>query len=50
MLRGFDEDMRNGMRDAMAHAGVVFRFGCLPTRIDKQRDGVAARDALATAR
>jgi glutathione reductase (NADPH) len=39
ILRGFDDDMRNGMRDAMARAGVVFRFGCLPTRIAKQGDG-----------
>ena len=39
ILRGFDDDMRNGMRDAMARAGVVFRFGSLPTRIEKARDG-----------
>ena len=40
LLRGFDEDMRKGMRDAMARAGVKFRFGCLPTRIEKRADGV----------
>src|SRR5271170_5535860 len=39
LLRGFDDDMRNGMRDAMARAGVTFRFGGLPTRIEKRRDG-----------
>jgi glutathione reductase (NADPH) len=39
ILRGFDDDMRNGMRDAMASAGVVHRFGCLPTSIQKGRDG-----------
>src|ERR1700728_1367143 len=39
LLRGFDDDMRNGMRDAMAKAGVTFRFGSLPTRIEKRRDG-----------
>src|SRR5271166_6520740 len=39
VLRGFDDDMRNGMRDAMARSGVVHRFGCLPTRIEKRRDG-----------
>jgi glutathione reductase (NADPH) len=39
ILRGFDDDMRNGMRDAMARAGVVFRFGSLPTGIEKSRDG-----------
>src|ERR1700722_17830560 len=38
ILRGFDEDMREGLRDALAHAGVRFRFGCLPARIEK-RDG-----------
>jgi|SRR5271166_33178 len=39
LLRGFDEDMRNCVRDAMARAGVKFRFGRLPTRIEKQADG-----------
>ena len=39
VLRGFDDDMRDGMRDAMAKAGVVFRFGCLPARIEKAADG-----------
>src|SRR5208282_2533526 len=38
ILRGFDEDMRNGMRDAMARAGVVHRFGCLPIRIEREHD------------
>jgi glutathione reductase (NADPH) len=37
ILRGFDEDMRDGLRDAMSHAGVKFRFGCLPTRVEKRR-------------
>jgi glutathione reductase (NADPH) len=39
ILRGFDEDMRDGMRAAMTRAGVVFRFHCLPARIAKQGDG-----------
>ena len=39
LLRGFDEDMRDGMRDAMVNAGIVFRFGCLPTSIEKKSDG-----------
>jgi glutathione reductase (NADPH) len=38
ILRGFDEDMRNGLRDAMARAGVVQKFGVLPTRIERKRD------------
>jgi glutathione reductase (NADPH) len=40
VLRGFDDDMRDGMRDAMTDAGVVHRFGCAPTSIEKGRDGV----------
>ncbi|HKN28359.1 MAG TPA: glutathione-disulfide reductase [Roseiarcus sp.] len=50
VLRGFDEDMRDGMRDAMARAGVKLRFGCLPVRIEKQPDGalrVVLSDGLA---
>ena len=39
VLRGFDEDMRDGVRDAMARSGVKLRFGCLPARIEKQADG-----------
>jgi glutathione reductase (NADPH) len=39
LLRGFDEDMRNGMRDAMANDGVLFRFGCAPTSIEKTSGG-----------
>ena len=33
ILRGFDEDMRVGLRDQMQAAGVTFRFAALPTRI-----------------
>jgi len=36
ILRGFDDDMRAGLRDAMAEAGVRFRFGCRPARIEKR--------------
>lgn len=35
VLRGFDEDMRIGVRDALAHAGVDLKFGVLPTKIEK---------------
>ena len=35
ILRGFDEDMREGLRAEMARSGVKFRFGCLPMRIGK---------------
>jgi glutathione reductase (NADPH) len=40
VLRGFDDDMRAGMRDAMARAGVELRFDCLPRRIARQAGGV----------
>ena len=33
ILRGFDDDMRVGLRDQMQAAGVTFRFGALPQRI-----------------
>jgi glutathione reductase (NADPH) len=39
LLRGFDEDMRDGVRDAMVNAGIVFRFGLLPMSIEKKSDG-----------
>ncbi len=38
VLRGFDGDMRNGVRDALSHAGVQFHFGTLPTKIEKSGD------------
>jgi glutathione reductase (NADPH) len=37
ILRGFDDDMRDGLREEMVRAGVKFRFGCLPVRIAKPR-------------
>jgi glutathione reductase (NADPH) len=50
VLRGFDEDMRAGVRDAMVRGGVAFRFGTSPTRIEKRGDGalgVALSDGTA---
>jgi len=38
VLRGFDEDMRIGMRDAMSRAGVAFRFSRLPAGIERLPD------------
>jgi glutathione reductase (NADPH) len=38
VLRGFDEDMRVGLREELGHAGIMFGFERLPTRIEK-RDG-----------
>ena len=41
ILRGFDEDMRVGVRDGMAHAGVTFKMNTKPTRIETA-DGALA--------
>ena len=39
VLRGFDEDMRIGVRDGLAQAGVKLNFCMLPTRIEKTPTG-----------
>jgi len=41
VLRGFDEDIRVGLRDEMTRAGVEFRSGVLPTKIAKIAEGLA---------
>lgn len=38
ILRGFDEDMRNVLRDEMKRTGVDFRFGRLPLAIERVGD------------
>ncbi|MFN3892723.1 MAG: glutathione-disulfide reductase [Beijerinckiaceae bacterium] len=43
ILRGFDEDIRVALRDALAHAGVKFRFGVLPTSFEKTAGGLRVR-------
>jgi glutathione reductase (NADPH) len=45
VLRGFDDDMRAAVADALRHAGVDVRAGMLPTRIEKLGEGL--RVALA---
>lgn len=40
VLRGFDDDMREGVRDALAQAGVRLVFATLPTRIEKSDGGL----------
>ncbi len=42
VLRGFDEDLRCGVRDALTHAGVDLHFSMLPTSIEKTGDGLRA--------
>jgi glutathione reductase (NADPH) len=39
VLRGFDEDMRIGVRDGLAAAGIKLNFGVLPTQIEKTEAG-----------
>lgn len=38
-LRGFDQDVREMVRDELTKKGVVLHFNSLATRIDKQADG-----------
>lgn len=39
VLRGFDEDIRVRLREALAHAGIAFRLGCTVDRIEQLPDG-----------
>lgn len=39
VLRGFDEDIRNRLRDALEHAGIRFRLGCTVQSIELLPDG-----------
>ncbi len=41
VLRGFDEDMRCSVRDALQHAGVDLRTVTLPTKIEKAGLGLS---------
>jgi len=43
ILRGFDDTMRDGLRDALAHAGLDQRFGVLPTEIHKTELGLRVK-------
>ena len=42
VLRGFDEDMREGLRDELERAGVRLRFGSLPTRFERRGEALLA--------
>ncbi|AMJ59322.1 glutathione-disulfide reductase [Bosea sp. PAMC 26642] len=39
VLRGFDDDVRIRLRDALAHAGIALRLGCTIDRIEELPDG-----------
>lgn len=39
VLRGFDEDLRTRLRDALGHAGIALRLGCTVDRIELLPDG-----------
>lgn len=41
-LRGFDDDLRQRVAEALTNAGVVHHAGALPTRIDKSAGGYRA--------
>ncbi|MDB5594955.1 MAG: glutathione reductase [Hyphomicrobiales bacterium] len=40
VLRGFDDDLRDGLRTELQHAGVEILPGTLPKRIEKRADGL----------
>ena len=40
VLRGFDEDIRLGLREALEHAGISHHFGTLPAKIEKLSHGL----------
>jgi glutathione reductase (NADPH) len=40
VLRGFDEDIRVGLREALEHAGISHHFGTLPAKIEKLSHGL----------
>jgi glutathione reductase (NADPH) len=42
VLRGFDEDMREGLREELKRAGVRLCFGRLPTRLERRGDDLLA--------
>lgn len=39
VLRGFDEDLRTRLREALGHAGIALRLGCTIDRIELLPDG-----------
>lgn len=39
ILRGFEEDLRVRLRDALVHAGITLRLGCTIDRIEQLPDG-----------
>jgi glutathione reductase (NADPH) len=42
ILRGFDDDMRDGLREAMTRAGVRFEFDNTVAKVERGPDGLAA--------
>jgi len=43
ILRGFDEDLRIHLRDALSAAGVAFECGALPAVIDKNAESLSVK-------
>ncbi len=42
VLRGFDEDIRTRLRDALAHSGINLKLGTTISRLDKTATGIRA--------
>lgn len=42
VLRGFDEDIRTRLRDALAHDGITLKLGTTISRLDKTPSGIRA--------
>ncbi|MGL5362694.1 MAG: glutathione-disulfide reductase [Bosea sp. (in: a-proteobacteria)] len=42
VLRGFDEDIRTRLRDALAHSGITLKLGTTIARLDKTGTGIRA--------
>jgi glutathione reductase (NADPH) len=42
ILRGFDEDLRCCLRDALSESGICFKFNTMPARFEKRGETIAA--------
>jgi glutathione reductase (NADPH) len=42
ILRGFDDDVRCCLRDALSEAGIIFKFNTMPARLEKNGETILA--------
>lgn len=40
ILRGFDDDLRAALRDALSESGIAFKFGNMPVRLEKKGEAI----------